>query len=60
MQRWVWIPECLTVVARSFVDFYGFLGCGSRGLRVFWGVGCCWAVGWSSDGGTVVVSSWWV
>lgn len=48
------------MVARSFVDFYGFLGCGSRGLRVFCGVGCCWAVGWSSDGGTVAVSSWWV
>lgn len=36
MQRWVWIPECLAVVARFFVDFFGFVGCGSRGLRVLW------------------------
>ena len=23
--RWVWILECLAMVARSFVDFFGFV-----------------------------------
>ena len=59
MRQWIWILECLVVVARNFVvDFSEFLVRRCYGGDGWWFVGCCGSMV-VVDCGSVVGSVGW-